>query len=334
MHYSPIQQPRWGIWSTGKMAKTFAKNMNHLDPKWLYAVGSRSIEKAQNFQKEFGAKKAYEGLDELLKDENIDIIYIATPHMFHYSEAKKAIKAGKHVLCEKAFTMDTKQAIEIVKLAKEKKVFLMEAVWTRFHPAFQQMQAWLKDNHIGKIRMAKMDFIIEKKFDPSHRLFKKELGGGALLDLGVYCLHVAQSIMGNPSQIISHAVMNEENVDHLASGILQYEQSSAISHMSFGFGPPMDRSAYIMGEKGYIHLEAPFHSSQKIHLTIDGKEPQSLSFPFENDGLGYIYEIQAVHEALGKGWIEHPLMSHQDTIDIMKQMDHMRESWGLSYHML
>ncbi len=321
---------RWAISSTGVMAANFAKNLNYLDSNLLYAVASRSLDKANNFAKEHNVNKAYASLDEMLQDDNIDIVYLASPHMFHYEEALKVIKSGKHLLCEKAFTMNAKQAKEVIMEAKEHNVFVMEAMWTRFLPVYQKLKSLLQDRVIGDIKALKLDFITYRDMDPKHRLFNKELGGGALLDLGVYCLSVAQFIMGNPTNINSNVIFNECGTDQLASLLLTYE-NGAFAQANIGFSAKTDRSVYIMGKNGYIKVGSPFNASQELVLKLTGKEEEVFSYPFVEPHLGYIHEIKAVNEAISLGKTEIEDMSHQDTISIMEQMDSIRASWGFDY---
>ncbi len=324
---------KWGIWSTGHMAHVFAKTLNSIKDQdhRLHAVASRNLSKAEAFRSEFDAHAAYESL-EALAASDVDIIYVASPHLFHAKDMDIIIQGKKHILCEKAFTMNHKEAQHIISTATANNLFVMEALWTRFLPVYTQAKNWINEGKIGDIRMMHINLTSYKDFDPNHRLFDKQQGGGALLDLGVYCLSILQYFMGNPTHIQSHHLLNSVDTDQCASGILHYEKPQ-MANFNISFDGATNRDAYILGTMGHIRIEDPFHAAQKIHLYQNNQIVESLHLPFDasSEGLGYVYEILAVGEALSKNWVEHPTMSHQDTLAVMQQMDMIRNNWGLVY---
>ncbi len=322
---------KWGIWGTGQMAQVFAKALSNLDGHELTAIASRSMQKARNVQQKFSAREAYEGLEAMVASD-VDIIYIASPHLFHAQDMQTIIQAKKHILCEKAFTMNAVEAQQAISAAKANNLFIMEALWTRFLPVYEAAKTWLDQGLIGDIRMMHLNLTSHKEFDASSRFFDKQQGGGALLDLGVYCLSILQYFLGSPKLIQSHHLLNEAGSDQCASAILHYEKPY-MSSFNISFDAATNRDAFIMGSKGHIRIQDPFHAAQHIHLYQGQKLQQSLHLPFEASpsGLGYVYEILAVQEALHSGWLEHPIMPHADTISVMQQMDQMRADWGLIY---
>lgn len=322
---------KWGIWGTGQIAQVFARALTGLDGHKLTAIASRSMENAQKFQKEFSIHNAYEGLEAMLESD-IDIVYIASPHLFHAQDMKTIIQGKKHILCEKSFTINATEAKYAIEAAKAHNLFIMEALWTRFLPAYQTAKAWVDQGLIGNIQMMHLNLTSYKEFDPHSRFFDKKQGGGALLDLGVYCLSILQYFLGSPNHIQSHHLLNDAGTDQCASAILHYDKPY-MSSFNISFDAATNRDAFIIGSEGHIRIEDPFHSAQHIHLYKEQKLQQSLHLPFDASpsGLGYVYEILAVGEALKQNLLEHPIMPHHDTIAVMQQMDQIRSDWGLVY---
>lgn len=313
------------------MAQVFASALTGLNGHELTAIASRSMQNAEQFQKRFSVDEAHEGLRSMLESD-IDIVYVASPHLFHLQDMQAIIQAKKHILCEKAFTINAPEAKQAIELAKANNLFIMEALWTRFLPVYQRAKAWVDQGLIGDIRMIHLNLTSYKEFDEASRFFDKKQGGGALLDLGVYCLSILQYFLGNPHHIQSHHLLNAAGSDQSASAILHYEKP-LMSSFNISFDAATNRDAFIMGSKGHIRIEDPFHAAQHIHLYQDQKRQQSLHLPFDasSSGLGYVYEILAVEEALKNGWLQHPIMPHDDTIAVMQQMDQMRADWELMY---
>ncbi|BCN29912.1 Gfo/Idh/MocA family protein [Anaeromicropila herbilytica] len=320
---------RWGILATGGIASTFAKALNYVEDATLYAVASRNQKKANEFAEEYGIEKAYDSYEKLVQDEKVDIIYIATPMNCHYDNVKLCLEHGKNVLCEKAITINAKQLEELITLAKEKDVFFMEAMWTKCLPAFQKAKEWIKEGKIGKVQMIKADFCNQVPYQEESRLFRKDLGGGAILDLGVYPISFATSFLGTrPNRIISNARMGQSEVDFDCGIMLQYDNAFAI--LSCGFDILCNNNATIIGSEGTISFGDWFFTTPNVNLYNSKLELiEEVSLPHECNG--YEYEIMEVHRCLGNKQKESTLIPLSDTLDIMKIMDQCRKDCGLVY---
>jgi predicted dehydrogenase len=323
-----MQKIRWGIMSTGSIAKTVSEDIQRLPDAEIVAVGSRSQASADRFGDMFNIPNRHATYEAFVNDPEIDVIYIATPHGFHYENLQLALNAGKHVLCEKAFTLDANQAREMVALAREKNVFLMEAMWMRFNPAIQEIKRLIDEGTIGDVRYLRAEFNIGFEYDPKHRLFDPVLGGGAMLDLGIYPLSFAEVMLGMPNNIIASTHLGQTGVDENSTYLFEYNNGArAILASSSQAGSP--QSAIIAGKKGYIRLlEEFFHPSEFI-LQIDDEQPRKVSMPIE--GNGYTYELREVHECLRAGKTESDIMTLDKTIAMMELMDSIRQQWGMKY---
>jgi len=320
---------RWGILSTGNIAQQFTQDLALVEDAEVLAVGSRSQESADAFAKEHSIPRAYSSYQALVDDPDVDVVYIGTPHVFHKENMLMCLHAGKHVLCEKPFTINTQEADECIALAREKNLFLMEAVWTQFIPAIIKIQDALNNDIIGKQLSVQANFSFHMPFDPAHRLFNKALGGGALLDVGVYTLTIATMILGMPDDIASQALMGESGVDEQVSMLLKYENgASALLHA--GINGEMTNQAVIKGTTGTLTIHDPFWHPTRYTVKKYGTDAEeTIEIPHE--GFGYAYEARAVHTQLRAGAIEHPAMSHATTRQMMQLCDDLRESWGLVY---
>ncbi|MEO0897073.1 MAG: Gfo/Idh/MocA family oxidoreductase [Bacteroidota bacterium] len=321
---------KWGIIATGKIAAKFAEGMNSTGHSYLNAVASRSVEKAESFAKEFNIPTAYGSYEEICKDPEIDIVYIGTPHTSHYENAIMALKAGKHVLCEKPLAVNAKQAKEMIVLAREKKLFLMEALWMRFLPTMVQLRQWLKEGKIGDIRMLTAGF----HFHPPHidlkgRLFNPSLAGGTLLDIGIYPISLAFMVFGAPpvevQTVVNKAVTG---VDYQASYLFKYEDG-AIANLSGSFECSGLSEAILVGTKGQIRIPLFWRGQKAIFDYPDPPHREEHHIPFESSGLQY----QAIHmmNYLSQGKLESPIMPHNISLQVHETMDHIRDQWGLTY---
>lgn len=318
-----------GIMGAGAIAHVLAKTMVKLEGICLYAIGSRSLEKAKEFAEEYGIKNAYGTYEELVEDEAIDLVYIATPHSHHYECMKLCINAKKAVLCEKAFTVNAKQAKEIATLAKEKNVYVAEAIWTRYMPSRSIINELLASKIIGEISMAtaNLSYDIDKK----PRLIDPNLAGGALLDVGVYGLNFFAMHLGMEIDHIESSVqMTNTGVDGRESITIFYKDGKmAVS--THGIYGRSDRRGIFYGEKGYIVVDN-INNPNVIRVydlndtcIREEKVPKQIS--------GYEYEILEAKECIEKGRVEAKSMSLLDSIDMMEIMDSIRRQWGLSYPM-
>lgn len=318
---------RWGILSTGNIAHSFATGLQSAKDAELVAVGSRHQDNADKFAQEFDIPHAHGSYEALVNDSDVDVIYIGTPHVFHAENTLLCLNAGKHVLCEKPFTVNANQAEECFRVAKEKNLFLMEAIWMRFIPATIKLQELINDGVIGDITLVKADFSFDFPFLPEHRLLNRELGGGSLLDVGIYPISFTTLLLGKPNQVDSHAIIGKTGVDEQCAMLFHYDNASAL--LSGGINGSMKNEAVVKGTKGKITVHAPFFVSEKLTLEIYGEHEEVIKLPFE--GNGYNYEAEAVHSALRAGQIEHEVIPHSETMMTMTLMDEMRQKWGLVY---
>lgn len=322
------RQIRWGIAGPGGISKQFAKDLAHAEGARLVAVAGRSLEKAEAFAKEFGVARAYGNLNELAEDPEVDIVYVGTLHPAHKENALAFLRAGKAVLCEKPFTMNAAEAEEIIRFAKEKRIFLMEAMWTRYLPPIRQARQWLDEGAIGEVRLVKADFGFNIGWQPESRLLDPNLGGGALLDAGIYPVSFASMVFGGrPEKIMSSARIGETGVDEQFSLLLEYEGGkTAALNGSVQLGLVND--AYIYGTKGYIHVPA-FLAARSATLHIAGEDP--VLFEDDRTVAGYAFEAEEAMACLREGRTESSVMPLNETLAIMTTLDRIRRQWNLRY---
>lgn len=307
----------------GVMAETLSKMTNELTP---YAIGARDLKRAKVLAEKFGFEKSYGSYEELINDENIDVIYVASPHSHHYEHVKLCLNNGKHVLCEKAFTANAKQAKEIVALAKEKKLFLGEAVWTRFMPWVQKIREVINEGVIGEVQAVQCGFgqpllNIERLVDPN-------LAGGALLDLGIYPLTFASLILGaDVKKYSGEAILTDRGVDAQNSITLIYK-SGKLAALSSCMTAWMPNTGTICGSKGYILLY-DFWKCQQFTVCVRDLKPYDVSCPFEISG--YEYEVRAAIKAINNGRIYCDEMTHDESVRLMEIMDGLRNLWGIRF---
>lgn len=319
----------WGICSTGKIAETFAAALEHAADAECTCVSSRTLEKAQAFAERHGFRRAYGSLEEMLRDEELDVVYIASPMACHYDHAKAAILAGKNVLCEKSVTLNIQQLAELLELARKKRVFFMEAMWMKCRPSFLKAVEWIRSGRIGEVRMIKADFCNRVDYDENDRLFRPELGGGCLLDLAVYPFTLVETVFGGrPEQIHSQMHMGKSGVDFDMAAILQYKGGFAA--VTAGFDIPCGNNAVIVGSKGSVELGNWFFCSCDAALY---DENNACLERFHEDNLcnGYEYEIMEVNRCLRAGLWESSLVPHIGTVHVMEMMDECRKQWGFVF---
>nr|WP_051192144.1 Gfo/Idh/MocA family oxidoreductase [Butyrivibrio sp. VCB2001] len=310
------------IMGTGKIAGTMAETLKETKGVTCYAVGSRTLENAEKFAKDYGFKKAYGSYAELVTDPKVDLIYVATPHSEHYENVKLAISAGRNVICEKAFMLNEKQAKKIFEFAEEKKVLVTEAIWTRYMPMRTKLMEILASNVIGEPTMltANLSYNIAYK----ERIQKPELGGGALLDLGVYCLHFASMVFGNDvKDIASICTFNNLGMDMQDSITLRYADGkmAVLNATVLSTG---DRNGVIYGSKGFIVVEN-INNPEAIAV-YDNNYNKTAYYKRPKQKTGYEYEIEACVKAIGEGWLECPDIPHAETLKILNMMDFIRNN--------
>ncbi|MEM7032749.1 MAG: Gfo/Idh/MocA family oxidoreductase [Chloroflexota bacterium] len=321
---------RWGIIGPGNIAKRFAGGLAVLDDATLQAVASRSQEKADAFADEFGAPTRYTSYQDLVADDDIDIIYIATVNPFHAEQMLLCLEAGKPVLCEKPFTINTAEAKKVVQVAREKKLFLMEGMWTRHFPLMHKLRQILADGVIGEVRMLNADFGFSGQVNPTSRLYDLNLGGGGMLDVGIYPLSLASMIFGKPEKLSSFADIGETGVDELSVLMMQYPAGEvAVVYSAIRASMPHD--SMIMGRKGRIRIHSPWWMPTKMTITVNGKDDEVVEMPME--GTGFNYQIAEAGRCLREGKLESDVMPLDETISIMEMMDEARTQWGLKYPM-
>jgi dihydrodiol dehydrogenase / D-xylose 1-dehydrogenase (NADP) len=324
-----VKKTRWGIMGPGAIAHRFVQSLQCLDNAELVAVGSRDMGRAQEFGSKYGALRCYGSYEEFVRDADIEVVYIATTHQAHYQCAMMCIEAGKAVLCEKPFTINSKQAQELVDAARKHGVFLMEAMWTRYLPAIVKLRETLKTNVIGEIRMIKADFAYVGNQDPKGRLRNPMLAGGALLDVGVYPLYFAAMVFGTkPEKILTAALIGDTGVDEQCTYTLVYNNGK-LAVLSAAVSTHMPDDAYILGTKGYIKIPKFWHAeSFEIHV---GGEVETINLPYIS--TGYAHEALEVMNCLAEGKKESRIMPLDETLALTKIMDEIRRQWGLKYPM-
>ena len=325
------QDIRWGILGTGKIAKAFATALQDTPGAKLAAVASRSVDSATKFGAEYNAERFHGSYQALADDPEVDVIYIGTPHPMHHENALMCLNGGKAVLVEKSFTMNRRQAEDIIALAREKKLFVMEAMWTRFMPAVVEAKRIVDSGEIGKPAQVTADFGFTSDAGPEHRLFNPELGGGALLDLGIYPLSMSSFFLGAVTGVKAQAEMAPTGVDMQTAFTLTHE-GGGVSSCACSLRARTPTELTISGTKGFVRLSDRFHNTEMITITVvDGAERSERTVTLPRSGNGYTHEAQEVGRCLRAGLIESPVMPHAETLNIMGTLDDIRAQIGLRY---
>ena len=318
---------KFAILGLGKIARCMAIAVSGLEQAEKYAVAARDLDRAQAFAKEWGYEKAYGSYEELVSDPEVELIYVATPHSHHYEHAKLCLEHGKNVLLEKAFTVNAKQAEELIALAKEKNVLLAEAIWTRYMPSRKMIDDLLEKGIIGKITSITANLGYELHDIP--RLQEPELAGGALLDLGIYPINFAKMVMKQDvKEVYSSAVMSPKGIDWTNSITLIFEDDTmAVLHSTMLAG--INRMGVISGDKGYLEIQN-INNCEEIRLYgLDHKLLETYPVPEQING--YEYEVIACIKAIEEGKIDCEEMPHEETLWVMRLMDRIRNEWGMTY---
>ena len=315
----------------GRIARDVVKDLQIAEGAVLEAVSSRNLERAGEFAREFGFHRALEGEEAMAEDDEIDLVYIASPHPAHFGTAKRMLLAGKAVLCEKPMTMNAAEARELIEISKEKGVFLMEAVWTRCLPIYQVVKNWLAEERIGagKPRLVSSTFCVGLSKDPDDRWLNPEMGGGSLLDLGVYPMTVSQLAMGGgaPEDIAVLANFATTGVDEMVSATMRYAHGG-IARFTCGMTTEFENSLVIGGDRGFIQVPSRFLDAEEATLTV-GDRSETVRAP--KRGQGYVHELEEAMRCVRADEIESPMISHADTLATMETMDRIREKIGLVY---
>lgn len=318
---------KFAIFGPGKIAQCMAAAVTPLKEVERYAVASRDIKRAQDFASEWGFEKAYGSYEEMLADPEVELIYVATPHSHHYEHAKMCLNAGKHVLLEKAFTVNAKQAEELIALAKEKNVLLAEAIWTRYMPSRKMIDDLIESGRIGKVNAVMANLGYELHDIP--RMQEPELAGGALLDLGVYPINFAKMVVKKDvKDVISTAVMSPKGIDWTNSITLIFEDDTmAVLHSNMLAG--LNRLGAIYGDKGYLEVQNINNAEEIRVYDLDHQLVETIPVPEQING--YEYEVISCIKAIKEGKIECEEMPHEETLWIMCLMDRIRKDWNMVY---
>ena len=324
-----MQKIRWGILGCGKIARKFASDLKLVKDASLVAVASTDDRRAKEFSKTFNAEIAYNSYEALVNSDKVDVIYIATPHGFHHEHALLCLNHKKAVLCEKALALNSIQVKEMIGVSRANKVFLMEAFWTKFLPQYQKVSELINHGDIGKLKLIQADFGFRAEQPTPQRLYDPKLGGGALLDIGIYPVFLAISLLGRPDDI--EAVMSpySSGVDEQISAVLKFKNGAlAITSATFAAHTPVE--ATIVGTEGYIRMTNRFHNAIANVEVENSKGVRPISVHKE-EGFGYQFEARHVGECLRKNLIESPVMSHSDSLLLMETMDRIRAKCGIRY---
>lgn len=319
----------WGIMATGTIARKFAGTVNAMEGQTLTACASRNKEKAESFAQEFQIKNAYGSYEEMLQEPEVEIVYIATPNHLHYENCKMCLEMGKHVLCEKPFTVRAGEAEELFALAKKKGLFIMEAFWIRHLPALKKLQEVLKAGEIGEVVYARSAFGFASEGKRRERKLDSSMAGGALLDVGIYNLGFMRMVMGDEPVVsfTSNVHINEYGTDDFNAELLTYPGNKCASVAS-AIGTVLPRTADIFGTRGRIYLE-DYQQAESFTVYLDGKEPYTVKLPFAVNG--FEYQIEECERCVKLGMNTSDVLKKEDTLEVLRQMDNIRASWGLTF---
>lgn len=319
----------WAVLGCGKIARKFSADLKLLPDARLYAAASRDLQKAQEFAEEMGFVKAYGSYEEMVADPAVDAVYVATPHSLHHEHALLCLTHKKAVLCEKAFAINKNEVEEMIACAKENNTFLMEAFWTMFQPSFNKAMEIIRTGELGKLRIVRSDFAFKAPFDENRRLYNVKLGGGSLLDIGIYPVFAAITSLGKPENIKTFVDFASTGSEESISMIFKYKDGKMASLTSSfaGFSPTQTEYWF---EKGYMVLNPKWHAPTNITIWKDGGETQT--WPSEHkEGFGYQYEAAHVMDCLDAGKIESDKMPWQLSLDLMETLDRIRIDAGIFF---
>jgi predicted dehydrogenase len=321
----------WGILGCGRIARKFAADLRFVGHAKLVAVGSRSQATADEFAQEFQVDYRHDSYEALATNPNVDVIYIASPHGLHHEHALLCLQHKKAVLCEKAFAINHRQAAEMIELAKRQGVFLMEAIWTKFMPHYQVVRQMLAEKQLGKITSVLVNFGFIPAAPVPKRLFDPALGGGALLDIGIYNVFIALSVLGRPEIIEASMTPAASGVDEQCAMLFRYNDGS-FAQLFCTFSANLATEADINGDKGRIRLTSRFYEPSTSIEFFPGRTDSKQIIPFSKEaGFGYQYEARHVGECMRSGLTESPVMTHADTLLLMETLDRVREAAGIRY---
>ena len=318
---------RWGVVGPGAIATSFADAMQLTDGGTIVAVASRSAERAAVFGDRYAIPARYGDYESLAADPEVDVVYVATPQSRHEPDTLSLLRAGKHVLCEKPFALNARQAATMVEEARSRGLFLMEAIWSRFLPAYRSLVEVIGEGRIGEPLLVEADFGFRRPLEPEHRLFDLALGGGGLLDLGIYPLQLCSLVLGTPEHVVADGVVGETGVDEVVAAVLRHH-GGRLGVVKAAIRVGMSCTARISGTEGWIDLPAFMHCPSSLTVTTSAG-PERIDGSYEGNGLQF--EIEEVHRCLAEGSIESPVMPLDETRALAGTLDAIRAQVGVVY---
>ncbi len=321
------QTIRWGILGTGYIARKFAEGLKNTENSELYAVASRNQITASDFAQEYNIHVSFCSYEALARDPNVDVVYIATPHNLHYDNTLMCLRNNKHVLCEKPFAVNEKEVKQMIQEASHRKLFLMEAMWSRFLPNVIKAKELIDSGTIGEVRFLKCDFGINPGYDEQNRWFNRQLIGGSLLDLGIYPVFLSLFLLGKPLEINSLAHIGPTLVDHSCGMTFRYP--NALASLCSSAVAKTETIAEIVGTKGKIIFDPLWFCPVNIHLFDENNNEVPVNITVK--GNGYNYEAQEVTDCLLNGQLESRIMSHDFSIQLIELLDTIRKQCNITY---
>jgi predicted dehydrogenase len=319
---------KWGILAPGKMAAKFTKGLQLLDNVELYSVGSRDLQRAKQFADEFGFKKYYGSYEEMASDPDLEIVYIASPHSHHREHALICLRNGKAVLCEKALALNSREVEDMINEAVARKVFLMEALWPQFQPIYRKTKEVLDSGEPGEIIHLDARFAFQAPFDPADRKFNLALGGGSLLDIGIYPVIDTLYFMGVPDEVIAKAIFTETGSEDSISIIFGYSDGRMATLYS-SFSTQAGIGCDLLCKNGNLYFTRERDMSQRLVVALNGKEKKEYSLL--PDGMGYQFEAEEVMKCLDEGKLESDVVPHSFSRNLINTLDRIREAAGIVY---
>lgn len=316
----------WAILGCGKIAKKFSKDLKTLPNAYLYATASRNFQKATDFAKEFGFEKAYGSYLEMINDANVDIVYIATPHNFHLEHTLLCLNNKKAVLCEKAFAINSKEVEQMIAASKENNTFLMEAFWVIFRPKYLKVKKLIESENLGKLKFVKSDFMFNGDYDPKNRLYNVDLGGGSLLDIGIYSIFTALMFLGSPDEIKTLPHFSPTGSEESISILFGYK-NGATAVLTSSFDAEFKNESELCFEHGIIKYDR--FSSDPILLIQNGKV-KKISFE-AGPNMGYQFEAIHVMECLDNNLIESSILTNKVSLNLIDILDKVRKDAGIIF---
>ncbi|MCF8373942.1 MAG: Gfo/Idh/MocA family oxidoreductase [Bacteroidales bacterium] len=325
MNNNPLtKQVNWGILGLGHIAHKFVQDLQLSTKSKLHAVASRDIEKANEVGRKYDAIKCYGNYAEIATDPTVDVVYIATPHSFHFENTMMCLQAGKSVLCEKPMGLNAKEVATLIQEARARKLFLMEALWTRFIPSTEKVLELIADGVIGKINFLHADFGFVGSKDPKNRILNKALGGGSLLDIGIYPVYLSMLLLGMPNEIKAMARFTDTSVDSYCSVLMNFARGEKANlYSTIEAETPTEATIY--GEKGTIKMHRPFHHSEKISLILNNGSAKDFEIKYK--GNGYFHEIEEVENCLKNGKTESDKHSLSDSLNLINILDRIKQGY-------